>query len=86
MSKTLNESTGKMMKDKPLRAPMPGSGSGPSNMDMKKSALKKKIASKKPKKTDTSGFLSVEQVKKLKKAGKFKGFDANPENSSTPKE
>ena len=58
------------------------------NMGMmqKKKAVAAKMAAKKKKKMDTSGFLSVADVKKLKKAGKFYGFDANPEGSSKPKE
>jgi hypothetical protein len=56
------------------------------NMGMKKKAVAAKMATNKKKKMDTTGFLSVDQVKKMKKAGKFKGFDANPEGSSKPKE
>jgi hypothetical protein len=52
-------------------------------MKSKKKAVAKRMASKK---MDTTGFMSVEDVKKAKKAGTFKGFDANPENSKTPKE
>lgn len=47
--------------------------SGPSNMDMmgKKKSVAKRMASKK---MDTTGFMSVEDVKKAKKAGTFKDW------------
>lgn len=50
----------------------PGSGSGPSNMDMKKMSVAKKMATKK--KMDMTGFMSVEDVKKAKKAGTYKDW------------
>lgn len=49
----------------------PGSGSGPSNMDMKKRAVASKVAKKK---MDMTGFMSVEDVKKAKKAGTYKDW------------
>jgi len=55
-------------------------------MAQKKKAVAAKMATKKKSKMDKTGFLSVADVMKLKKSGKFKGFDANPENSKTPKE
>lgn len=50
----------------------PGTGAGPSNMDMKKMSVAKKMATKK--KMDTTGFLTVEDVKKQKKAGTYKDW------------
>lgn len=57
----------------------PGSGAGPANMDMKKRAAASKLANMKnanrlKKKMDTTGFMSVEDVKKAKKAGTFKDW------------
>jgi hypothetical protein len=58
-------------------------------MMAKKKAVAAKIATKKTgfkPQRDSKGFLSVSEVMTMKKSGKFKGFDANPENSKKPKE
>lgn len=55
-----------------------GSNSGPSNMDMKKKAVASTMANMKnatkKKKMDTTGYMSVEDVRKAKKAGTFKDW------------